>query len=182
VDGCREGSDRQGESRILLSPVARQPRDVLNEVEHKLWRVSSSTNTASMILPVSALETPHFRRKSSRSIKAPQQIEAEANARANKINYQAQRRGLQAETANKEAVNAAFDAWLAIAALTEHQTFLETLGQDTKRTVAERIAPFSAIVEEAPEAVPTSVDVPAAPTKPVTDDRAPQAEAGAAQA
>lgn len=110
------------------------------------------------------------------AIKTPKEIEAEANARANKINYQAQKRVLMTEAANKKAVHAAFDAWLVKAPLAERHAFLETLAQNAKGTAAERIALFASMMEEAPEAAPAPVAAPSAPVK------APKAEAGAAQA
>lgn len=115
-------------------------------------------------------------------IKTPREIEAEANARANKINPQAQKRVVLAEALNKKAVNTAFDTWLVKGSLAERQAFLEMLTQYAKGIAVERIALFASMMEEAPEAVPAPVDAPAAPVKGVRADRAALAEVGAAQA
>ena len=115
-------------------------------------------------------------------IKTARELQDEANARANKINYLAQKRILMTEVACKKAVHTAFDAWLAKAALSERQAFLETLGTYAKGTAAERIAYFASTMAEAPEATPAPVEAPVVPAKPGKVDRATQPEAGAAQA
>lgn len=112
-------------------------------------------------------------------IKTPKEIEADANARANKINYQAQKRVLMTETANLKAVTSAFQAWLQKAPLTERRAFLDTLAGYAKGTAAERIALFAAGLEEAPQhdaAAP--VDTVALSAKPAAPERVVKSDGG----
>lgn len=109
-------------------------------------------------------------------IKTPKEIEAAANARANKINRDAQKRILLGEALNKKAVHTAIDAWLVKGPLAERHAFLEMVAQYAKGIAVERIALFASTLEDAPEAAPAPVAPPSAPVK------ASKAEAGTAQA
>ncbi len=108
-------------------------------------------------------------------IKNPKQIEAAANARANRINRDAQKRILLGEALNKKAVHTAFDTWLVKGSLAERQAFLEMIAQYAKGIAVERIALFAATLGEAPEAATAPLGAPSAPVK------SSKSEAGAAQ-
>jgi hypothetical protein len=98
-------------------------------------------------------------------IKTPKEIEALANARANKINRDAQKRILLGEALNKKAVHTAIDAWLVKGSLAERQAFLEMIAQYAEGIAAERTALFASTLEEAPEAAPVPVEAPSVPVQ-----------------
>jgi hypothetical protein len=81
----------------------------------------------------------------------PKEIEAQANARANRINYMAQKRVLKVETQAETAVRSAFKTWCQKAPLSERQAFMATLKQYAKGITVDRINYYASLMEEAVE-------------------------------